>query len=70
MTSCWCCGNECMFCDGNPSCKTTTMTSCWCSNCKYGGCDMCCGCPSCIAGARGAYTPDGTEPVPHLITET
>jgi hypothetical protein len=55
---CWCCGDDCMFCDPpGESCDP----SCWCPLCKFSGCPGCCGCTACKAMEIAGRTPKGTE---------
>jgi hypothetical protein len=64
-TGCWCCGQECMFCGGNDTdgCCTTEdgRARHWCTNCKFGGCEWCCGCSGCHVGRRGGWSPEGIQ---------
>jgi hypothetical protein len=60
---CWCCGQECMFCDpGETVTELDHMLShCerlhWCSECKFSGCEYCCGCDECRILKRAGWSP-------------
>lgn len=57
VETCWCCGQECMFCfPDDLSCDRH-----WCAECKYSGCDWCCGCPECQKHKRGGWSPKGVQ---------
>jgi hypothetical protein len=58
---CWCCGGDCMFCDGTDSCGGPH----WCSPCKFGACLDCCGCGDCRINGRAGWTPAGRPRVSH-----
>jgi hypothetical protein len=53
-----------MFCEPDqPDCKQH-----WCPECKYIGCDMCCGCGECLKLGRAGFTPKTiplSERTPH-----
>jgi hypothetical protein len=60
--TCWCCGQECMFCGGNdPECYGPLPPDGsfvhWCGECKYAGCPACCGCNDCRDNKRAGFTP-------------
>jgi hypothetical protein len=52
-----------MFCSEAESC----LRDCeqgehhWCAECKYGGCDWCCGCDECSKHKRGGWSPEGVQ---------
>jgi hypothetical protein len=64
VSGCWCCGQECMFCDGTDDCTTVVAPPYnihWCSMCKYGGCEWCCGCTDCHEKGKGGWSPGGMQ---------
>jgi hypothetical protein len=70
--SCWCCGQECMFCYPDNMCSPVTDSlypQHWCSRCKYSGCEYCCGCDECRAVGRAGWSPPELpleKRIPHL----
>jgi len=63
VTGCWCCGQECMFCENEePCCSFPGGTpGHWCAECKFAACEWCCGCSECRANSRGGWSPKGTQ---------
>lgn len=60
--TCWCCGQECMFCTPEENACAGNLHGDipgrhWCAECKFSGCDWCCGCPECQEQKRGGWTP-------------
>lgn len=60
--TCWCCGQECMFCDEDERCS---LLEHWCSECKFGACPDCCGCDDCRLNKRAGWTPAGQHRTSH-----
>lgn len=67
---CWCCGQECMFCGsvkGKPADEIFAgAQACesgyhWCSECKFAGCEWCCGCGDCREGEKGGWSPPDVQ---------
>jgi hypothetical protein len=68
---CWCCGQECMFCYPDDVCKPSDGSSPrhWCAECKYIGCEYCCGCKECQKLGRAGWSSRGLaleERIPHI----
>jgi hypothetical protein len=59
VTGCWCCGQECMFCDdGQEPCSHSRH---WCALCKIAGCEWCCGCSDCHENRKGGWSQEGAQ---------
>jgi hypothetical protein len=68
---CWCCGRGCMFCEPDNLCEPSDgfYPRHWCSECKYSGCEYCCGCNECRELGRAGWFPRGLplqERIPHI----
>jgi len=56
---CWCCGQECMWCDPENPADCGELH--WCAECKIAGCEWCCGCSECTRLHRGGWSPEGIQ---------
>jgi hypothetical protein len=63
-----------MFCDPDepethcPFDEVMLISGHWCSECKYAGCENCCGCAECQTLKQAGFTPKNTplnQRVPH-----